>query len=126
MKIPSRRIKINGIENIIHNTSGLWITALFDGILVPNPALTFSEHKEAFFWLVEKLLQDGKIKFCPPNELWREGYDIWNVDISTIMTYLRSHWPQSVNSKNDIALADYFYAIPSIIWIDDNGEILQP
>ncbi|WP_230426071.1 hypothetical protein [Ralstonia syzygii] len=64
------------MSEIVEGAFGLWITALFDGILVPNPSLTFAEQTEVFLGLVEKLLHDGKIKFCPPNELWYEGYDI--------------------------------------------------
>jgi hypothetical protein len=118
-------MKIAGIADIVQNTFGLWITALFDGILVPNPGLTFIEHKEAFFWLVEELLREGRIKFCPPSELWRDGYDIWDADEMTIITYLRSHWPQSARSKNDLVLVDYFYAMPAILWIGE-GEKISP
>ncbi|ACC76327.1 hypothetical protein VOI32_35925 [Paraburkholderia caribensis] len=114
---------IAGISEIVRDAFGLWITALFDAILVPNPTLPFEEHKEAFFWLIEKLLREGQIRFCPPNELWREGCDVWDVDASTIVSYLREHWPASAKSKNDLVLSDYFYALPAILWIGDDGGI---
>jgi hypothetical protein len=116
-------MKIAGIAEIVKNSFGLWITALFDAILVPNPNLTFQEHKEAFLWLVEQLLREGRIKFCPPSELWREGYDIWDADVFTIITYLRGHWPDSARSNSDLVLSDYFYAMPAILWVGDDGKI---
>ncbi|MEF9413321.1 hypothetical protein ABXT21_04130 [Ralstonia sp. SM1864_UCD524_TZ4] len=118
-------MRISGVSEIVENAFGLWITALFDGILVRNPSLSFDEHKEVFFWLVEKLLRDGKIKFCPPNEIWREGYDIWDVDVTIVVDYLRLHWPASVKHKDDLVLSDYFYAMPAILWIGDDGEIVS-
>lgn len=114
---------IAGINEIVRNAYGLWITALFDAILVPNPTLTFEEHREAFFWLIEMLLRQDRIRFCPPNELWREGYDVWDVDASTIVVYLREHWPASAKAKNDPVLSDFFYAVPAILWVGDDGQI---
>ncbi|MGD8250644.1 hypothetical protein [Ralstonia pseudosolanacearum] len=116
-------MKIAGVSEIFENAFGLWITALFDGILVQNPTLMFDEHKEAFFELVERFLRDGRIKFCPPSDLWHEGYDIWDLEISMIVGYLRHHWPPSAKSKDDAALSDYFYAMPAILWIGNDGEI---
>ncbi|MFV8643521.1 hypothetical protein [Ralstonia pseudosolanacearum] len=112
------------MSEIVEGAFGLWITALFDGILVPNRSFTFAEQREVFFGLVEKLLHDGKIKFCPPNELWHEGYDIWDAGPEKIVGYLRDHWPASAKSKGDIALSDFFYAMPAILWVGNNGEIV--
>lgn len=116
-------MKIIGIDEIVKNAFGLWITALFDGILVPNPGLTFEEHKEAFFWVLQKLLDEGKVKFCPPNELWHEGYDVWDADNKAIVEYLRSHWPKSAKAEIDRVLVDYFYDMPAILWVGEDGQL---
>ncbi|MHA6825325.1 hypothetical protein ACQUJV_03805 [Ralstonia pseudosolanacearum] len=118
-------MKIAGACEVVENAFGLWVTALFDGILVQNPSFTLGEQRDAFFGLVEKLLHDGKIKFCPPNELWHEGYDIWDAGPATIVGYLRDNWPASAKSKDDIALSDFFYAMPAILWVGNNGEIVS-
>lgn len=44
-------MKIAGVSEIVEGAFGLWITALFDGILVPNPSFTFAEQREVFFWV---------------------------------------------------------------------------
>ncbi|RWA54164.1 hypothetical protein AU476_11245 [Cupriavidus sp. UYMSc13B] len=67
-------MKLSGIDELERNAFGLRITALFDGILANNPSLTFAEHREAFFFLLKRFLTEGRIKFCPPAELWRDGY----------------------------------------------------
>lgn len=116
-------MEVQGISEIVENTFGLWITALFHGIHVPNPSLIFEEHKEAFFWLVEHLLRTEKIKFCPPNELWHEGYDVWDTGIPTIMEYFRSRWPDEADSELSMKLTDYFYDIPAVLWVAPNGTL---
>ncbi|MHA6911455.1 hypothetical protein ACQUJS_24100 [Ralstonia pseudosolanacearum] len=116
-------MKLLGIDELVQNVFGLWITALFDGILVSNPTLTFDEHREAFSLLLKDFLEDGRIKFCPPTELWRDGYDVWDADVATILQYLRSRWPEAAKSENDLILTDYFYEIPAILWVAPDGTL---
>lgn len=116
-------LKIDHVEKIIADSFGLWISGLFSAISGWNPDISFQNHQGVFFELLEKLLYDGKVKFCPPNELWKEGYDIWDADVPTIISYLQSHWPEGVESENGIALTDYFYAMPAILWVDSDGTM---
>ncbi|HDR9584501.1 TPA: hypothetical protein QDC22_002914 [Burkholderia stabilis] len=116
-------MKIEGIESILDSSFGQWSSGLFSAIGGYNPGITFADQKQAFFYLLRQLLEQGKVRFCPPNELWREGYDIWDADVSTIMDYWESHWPGSVISENDILLANYFYDMPAILWVASDGTL---
>jgi len=116
-------MKLEHVDEIIRETFGLWITAFFGAISSFNPEITFDQHKHAFFELLEQLLDQGKVKFCPPNEIWREGYDVWEADASTILEYLKARWPADVTSERDAALNDYFYDIPAILWVAADGSL---
>ncbi len=63
-------MKIDHIEDILRCSFGLWISGLFSAISGWNSGITFQEQREAFFGLLEQLLNEGKIKFCPPNEFF--------------------------------------------------------
>jgi hypothetical protein len=115
---------IEHVDELVEDSFGLWIDGLFSAIHGQNPDITFQEQKEAFFWLVERLLRAGKIKFCPPNELWYEGYDIWDADVPTIMEYLLSRWPDEADSRLSIELVYYFYRdIPVVVWVAADGTL---
>ncbi|MBN3779484.1 hypothetical protein G3O06_18285 [Burkholderia sp. Ac-20345] len=116
-------MKIENVERILDSAFGQWASGLFSAIGGFNPGIDFSDQKEAFFDILEKLLDQGKVKFCPPNELWREGYDVWDVDAKTILDYWRSHWPMNVTSENDADLTDYFYDMPAILWVASDGTL---
>lgn len=115
---------LSNIENILSGAFGLWITGLFGSINGWNPDLTFAEHREAFFWLVKKLLDEGKVKFEPPKELWStvEG-NVWEESSDVIIDYLRSRWPEEAKHENDRCLNDYFYNIPPILWVGEDGKL---
>uniref|UniRef100_UPI001FC8041E hypothetical protein n=1 Tax=Burkholderia gladioli TaxID=28095 RepID=UPI001FC8041E len=110
-------MKIDHIEDILRCSFGLWISGLFSAISGWNSGITFQEQREAFFGLLEQLLNEGKIKFCPPNEFWCEGYDVWDADADTILEYLRSRWPIGASSEKDVSLTNYFYDMPAILWV---------
>jgi len=116
-------MKIKNIKEIIECSFGLWISVLFSAISGWNPGISFQEQKGEFLYLLEELLKEGRVKFCPPNELWRDGYDIWDVDVKTILQYLRSRWPDAARSENDIVLAEYFYDMPAILWVAEDGTL---
>jgi hypothetical protein len=119
-------VHIEHIDEIVEGSFGLWITSFFSSISGWNPDITFQEHKEAFFWLVEHLLRTGKIKFCLPceYELRQEGCGVWDDDVPTIMEYLRSRWPDEADSELSGKLTDYFYnAIPCVLWVAPDGTL---
>lgn len=109
-------------EEIVSNAFGLWISALFSDIGGFNPELSFVEQKDEFFKLIRELLEDGKIKFSTPNEFWKEGKDVWDVDPPIVLQYLIGRWPQNASCEND--LSDYFYEIPAVLWVNDDGSMV--
>lgn len=116
-------MKIDHIEDILRSSFGLWISGFFSAISGWNPGITFQEQREVFFALLKQLLDEGKVRFCPPNELWREGYDVWDADSETIVDYLRSHWPADATSEKDVVLTNYFYDMPAILWVAPDGTL---
>ena len=125
------------IDEIINDSFGLWISSLFSAIGGRNPDISFEHQKEAFFWLIEYLLKNEKIKFLAPgmdcyispnnphpeftiNDL--EAH--WKASPQAIVSYLRERWPSTVSDANDIALTTYFYEIPGVIWVGDNGQLI--
>ncbi|WP_080965601.1 hypothetical protein [Chromobacterium subtsugae] len=110
-------------ERIAKDSFGLWISALFSAAKGGGEDVSFEEQKGIFFHLLRVFLQEGRVKFCPPNELWCEGYDVWDVDVDSILNYFLTHWPSDVNSENDIKLTDYFYDMPAILWVADDGTL---
>lgn len=116
-------MKIDHIQDIVNCSFGLWISGLFSAISGWNPDITFQEHTEAFFALLKELLDAGKVRFCPPNELWHEGYDVWDADTSTILEYLQCRWPSEAISANDLVLTNYFYEMPAILWVAADGAL---
>jgi hypothetical protein len=122
-------------EEIVRDSFGLWISALFSAIGFWNPDFTFQQRKEAFFYIVESLLESGRIKFIRPGadcyvspanphpELTIEDKMAhWDLGVKEIVCYLRCGWPESAVSDEDIDLTLYFYELPGVIWIDDKGR----
>jgi hypothetical protein len=128
---------IEHIDEIVQDAFGLWITGLFSAISTWNPALSFDEHKEAFFWLIEKLLLAGKIKFVAPGadcytspENPHPRFTIddaeaqWHEAPGKIIAHLRSLWPEQARDQSDLDLVTYFYSIPGIIWVGSDGTLV--
>ncbi|QOK94358.1 hypothetical protein HF908_23545 (plasmid) [Ralstonia pseudosolanacearum] len=38
--------------------------------------------------------------------------------------YLRTQWPEHARDENDSDLATYFYSIPGIIWVEEDGTLV--
>lgn len=116
-------MNINHVNEIFQDSFGLWISGFFSAIGGWNPSFTFKNHKNAFFFLLEKLLLEKKIKFSPPNELKPRNDEIWNADDESILEYFRLHWPDDARNENDTSLTNYFYEMPAILWVDDDGKL---
>ncbi|MBN3817370.1 hypothetical protein G3N57_12470 [Paraburkholderia sp. Se-20369] len=128
---------IENVEEIVRDSFGLWITGLFGSIISWNPGLSFEEHKEAFFWLIEQLLREGKVKFVAPGadcytstehpspQLTIEDDEAqWHEAPEAIVEYLRALWPEHVRDERDLDLVMYFYSIPGIIWVGKDGSFV--
>jgi hypothetical protein len=119
----SKEIKLDHVEEICEGSFALWSSSLFSGISGYNPELTFEEHKEAFFWLLKKLLDEGKVRFDAPSELWSDSYQIWDISSEGIIEYLRDRFPKDAISEDDSSVNLYFYTtVPPIMWLGEDGK----
>lgn len=127
------------VDEIINSSFGLWITSLFSAISGWNRGISFEEQKEAFFWLLEFLLESGKIKFIAPGAdcyispsnpnprfTIHDRDAQWQASASEIIGYLRERWPANVSEENDPILLTYFYELPGVIWVSQNGDLVAP
>jgi hypothetical protein len=128
---------IEHIDEIVRDSFGLWIGSLFSAISGWNSTLSFDEHKTAFFWLIELLLRMGKIKFIAlgadcymspenlqPRLTIQDDEAYWNAAPEIIVAKLFSQWPQHVCDENDVDLQIYFYSMPGVIWVGEDGELV--
>jgi hypothetical protein len=120
----SKEIKLEHVEEICEGSFALWSSSLFSGISGWNPDLTFEEHKEAFFWLVAKLLDEGKIRFIYPNALCYEGCPLyWDRSGEEFAQFLREYFPKDATHENNRSVNDYFYdVVPPIMWLGEDGK----
>ena len=132
-------LPIRDTEAIAEASFGCWINALWGFVAVYNEKLEFTEHKEAFFILLRRLLEEERVVLFPPIAL-RVGVEkktpcrtvgefqnVWAIPYHQMMDYMRIHWPQEVSDANDSVLNDYWYGdyCPRIGWIDEGtGEIV--
>jgi hypothetical protein len=107
---------------------------LFVGNIFPNfEELSFAEQKQAFFYLLKKLLDDKKIVIFPPQEFlphkdecthWRTpikvyaepdiGYGksytiIWNENTDKKIAYIKKLFPKEAKHENDTILHEFWY-----------------
>ncbi|WP_154660686.1 hypothetical protein [Pseudomonas cremoricolorata] len=126
------------VEEIVRDSFGLGVSALFSAIGSWNPELSFSQQKNAFFSVVEYLLVTGRIKFIAPNTDCYISSDNphpkfsindeeshWRLDAQQIVSFLKDKWPEGVVSESDEALTMYFYEVPGIIWVGENGNLFS-
>ncbi|WP_146093469.1 hypothetical protein [Xanthomonas pisi] len=128
-------MEIEKINEMARDSFGLSLSALFSSIEGQYPELNFYKRKEIFFAAIEKLLDQGKIKFIAPGadcyispmnpspELSIENTEAhWNESTDNIIKYLKERWPKDAVDDNDEELNIYFYEVPSVIWIDEFGN----
>ncbi|WP_299728234.1 hypothetical protein [uncultured Tateyamaria sp.] len=119
---------------IVEDCFGLWSNSLWG---LPVSLDKFSDLKEAYFYLIERLLDDGIVRFVHPDEVEnimfvasrpppiktiQDTSTHWRADTNYILSFLKSHWPQRATHKDDLELNTYFYEIPPIIWHRHGGE----
>lgn len=125
------------VEEIVRDSFGLWVSSLFSAIGSWNPSLSFEERKEGFFWLIEKMLRDGKVKFIAPGADCYTSPDNphprlniqddeahWHEAPESIISRLHAQWPEHARNEDDIDLVTYFYSIPGIIWVGEGGRLV--
>ncbi|MBZ5795208.1 hypothetical protein K8353_34330 [Burkholderia contaminans] len=127
----------NKIDEIVKNSFGLWISGLFSAISGSSPGIAFDSHRDAFFRIVEYLLQTGRIKFIAPEadcyvspehpnpRFTIHDYEAhWQASPHEIVSYLRARWPEDAGHEHDLLLVDYFYSLPGVIWRGDDGRLV--
>ena len=111
---------------------GLWINCLWHEY---DTLDTFEEQKEAFFFLLQRLLDDGKVKLIRPgvDVLWRDGNPPasgltindpethWDAPTDEIIAWLRERWPEKAKDMHDAELNSWFFTIPPLIWKGKDG-----
>lgn len=124
-------------NRIIGAVFGQWVSALFGAVCGCYPNTKFQEQKEMFFLLLEKMLKNGRVMFIVPGadcyisphnptlKLTIENPEAhWNAPVSEIMDFVRNKWPAQANDVNDIELTYYFYELPGLIWVGDDGKLV--
>ncbi len=112
-----------------------WISHYWEELCMVAPGLSFNEKKEAFFYLIERLLREGKAGFIAPGADCyispsnpHPRYTIndeeahWKAPPAQIVARLREQWPANATEEDDLDLYAYFYEIPGIIWFDQDGK----
>lgn len=116
---------------------GLSAYTLFSAI-DPDDLLSLQEKKWAFFDAINQLLDAGKIKFIAPGAdcyispanpspklTIQDSEAHWRATSEEIVASLSAQWPIHVDDENDPELTVYFYSIPAIIWVDDDGLLVS-
>lgn len=118
-------------EKIASECFGLWSNSLWQRY---DALRDFAELKDAFFYLVSRLLDDGEIRFIKPKEdvlfvadgptpaknICDESTH-WTDPVEDIIGYLQRLWPSSATRFDDVEIDVFFYEIPPIIWRDRDG-----
>jgi hypothetical protein len=128
----------NDDTEIVKDVFGLSLASLFSAVSGRNPQATFSEKKVTFFSLLTRLLNGGRMMFIvpgadcyvssekPTSEL--TIYDAaarWTAPTNEIVQFISERWPSEVNNDDDIELLIYFYTLPGLIWVTDDGEFIS-
>lgn len=93
-----------------------WVSALF----CKYDGFTFEENKTAFFYLIERLLRERKVRFGDFED-WS-----WNASPEDMVAHLKKGWPEDVAEEGDMRIVDYFYDLdrcPPISWLGEDGKL---
>lgn len=114
---------------------GRWINGIFGSY---EGISNFEEQKEAFFYLLERLLREGKVLLTPPvlcedqepyywviadgysdnrprrpvertTDLEQSRFRVWDVPIEKQIAYIREVFPKDVKDPNDSELNIFWY-----------------
>lgn len=124
-------------NEIIGAAFGQWVSGLFGAVCRSYPNANFQEQKEIFFTLLEKMLKNGRVIFIVPGadcyispdnptpKLTIENPEAhWNAPVSEIMDFVRNKWPAQADDVNDLELTYYFYELPGLVWVGDDGKLV--
>jgi hypothetical protein len=117
---------------------GLWSIVLFDNLTFIRPNLLYFEQVEILFWLIKKLLDEGRIEFFVPQHLGKRiksgelditeysqylDWYIWRIPSEEQVKYFRCLWPKEGKHEHDLIVNNYFYDhLPAMIWVANDGS----
>ena len=126
------------IAEIVRNVFGLSAYTLFSAIDPHDPSLSLQEKRRAFFDVILQLQRAGEIKFIAPEAdcyvspanphpklTIQDNEAHWHASPEEIVASLSAQWPVHVHDENDPDLTVYFYSIPAIIWVGDDGSLVS-
>lgn len=106
----------------------------WQGVCKAAPELGYKEKKQAFLYLLERKLKEGKARFVmpgadyyptPPNPYprYKIGDDAiaWRAQPIDIVRYINAVWPKRVKDENDCAVLSLLQLIPALIWRESDG-----
>jgi hypothetical protein len=100
-----------------------WIIHYWEELCMVAPHLPLQEKKEAFFYLLERLLREEKIKFENP---FGGDQKFWDAPPERIIAHLKMGWPQAAQTEGDEAIVSFFYddwrRCPPIYWRGTDGQ----
>ena len=96
---------------------------------------TFEEYKEAFFYALRRLLDEGRVKLIRPDvdvlvhygKPPASGLTIndlethWDAPTDEIIAWLRERWPEKAKDTHDVELNSWFFTIPPLAWKGKDG-----
>ena len=125
---------IDNLDKIIEYSFGVSSYVFFKNINYCDN-MSFDEHKEMFFRILEYLLKEKKIYLITPGiDIYRTPTHIpkfsifdkethWNVSQKEAVRYSQERWPKKISNVRDVELVYFLYEMPGIIWIADDGSL---
>ena len=108
-------------EKIYHDSFGQWTNGIFFAISGNYPEIDFLRQKETYFSILTKWLNESRIVFCTPENPLSE---VWKAETAEIISYLKERWPMQAKHKDDSDLNYYFFEIPAMLWVKDDGTLI--
>lgn len=126
---------------ICQDSWGGWLGFYYEG-----EDFSIDEHREFFFMMIRRMLDEKRVVFTPPVQVWkdaektgqqvsvREGYssepfEIWDLSTDELIQYFREVLPTDFKDINDQRISHFWYdeKCPQIGWVDlETGKIFWP
>jgi len=101
-----------------------WFIHYWEEVCLELRDRSYPDKVEAFFYLVERLLKEGKAKFDLPLNDPRQD-EFWEDPPEVIVAHLHSHWPAQATHEGDPVIVDFFYdtqRCPPVSWLGPDGQ----
>jgi hypothetical protein len=100
-----------------------WFIHYWEEVCLELRDWSYPAKVEAFFYLVERLLDEGKVKFADPHG---DGSTLWDAAPDVVVEHLRSGWPKDADTEGSPLIVSYFYddwnRCPPIFWLGPDGQ----